>query len=89
MGGACLVVGKQPGPNLMLVAIIHVGQNIVCLGLEYRLERMSQGLDHSQGMHGASLPVGCWFFLSFPFSLSFSLPPSSFPFLFCALTNPI
>lgn len=61
--GACPVVGKQPGPNLMLVAII---------GLEYRLERMSQGLDHSRGIHGASLPGGCWFFfffLSLPLSL--------------------
>lgn len=63
--GACPVVGKQPGPNLMLVAII---------GLEYRLERMSQGLDHSRGIHGASLPGGCWFFFfSFPFLFPFSL----------------
>jgi hypothetical protein len=71
--GACPVVGKQPGPNL----IVHVGQNMVCPGLEYRLERMSQGLDHSPGMHGASLPVGCWFFfflsLASPFLFPFSL----------------
>ncbi|RPB12598.1 hypothetical protein P167DRAFT_161708 [Morchella conica CCBAS932] len=85
--GACPVVGKQPGPNLMLVAIIHVGQNMVCPGLEYRLERMSQGLDHSRGMHGASLPVGCWFFFFFPFHFPFP-SPFLFPFSLLCFNEP-